>query len=75
MADVTFESGTIASSIVHSLLPKFVKENVELTIFVAALSYALFAGSWIVNTDWLQKLHLFSGATCAFGGKRGISPS
>jgi len=57
----------LSTNLMYSLLPTIVKENIELATFFALLSYVLFLINWVVTTDWLEKLHLFSLATCIIG--------
>lgn len=57
----------LESSLIQHLLPTIIKENIEVATFFALLSYVLFLVNWLVTTDWIDKLHLFSGATCAIG--------
>mmetsp|Transcript_7854 Transcript_7854/g.17041 ORF Transcript_7854/g.17041 Transcript_7854/m.17041 type:complete len:522 (+) Transcript_7854:73-1638(+) len=57
----------IKSRVIQSILPKIVKDNIDVATFFALLSYVLFLVNWLVTTDWIEKLHLFSGATCAIG--------
>jgi len=59
----------LGSRIIQSILPTIIKENLDVAIFFGILSYVLFLINWLVTTDWIEKLHLFSGATCAIGGK------
>ena len=65
----TMSNYLIGSSIIQSILPTIVKDNIDVAIFFAILSYVLFLINWLVTTDWVEKLHLFSGATCAIGGE------
>ena len=59
----------LGSRIIQSILPTIIKENLDVAIFFGILSYVLFLINWLVTTDWIEKLHLFSGATCAIGGE------
>jgi hypothetical protein len=43
------------------------KENIEVATFFALLSYVLFLINWLVTTNWIDKLHLFSAALCSIG--------
>ena len=65
----TMSNYLIGSSIIQSILPTIVNDNIDVAIFFAILSYVLFLINWLVTTDWVEKLHLFSGATCAIGGE------
>lgn len=53
--------------LLQSLLPAPIQQNIELATFFALLSYILFLINWLVTTDWIEKLHLFSGAICIIG--------
>ena len=55
------------NQLLQSLLPTPIKQNIELVTFFALLSYILFLINWLVTTDWIEKLHLFSGALCVIG--------
>lgn len=59
----------IGSSIIQSILPTILKENIELATFFGILTYVLFLINWLVTTDFVEKLHLFSLATCTIGGE------
>ena len=60
-------TNSIGHQILRSFLPSILKENVEVATFLALLTYVLFLVNWLVTTDWIEKLHLFSGAICAIG--------
>lgn len=55
------------SYILNSLLPFIIKDNIDVATFLALLSYILFLVNWLVTTDFVDKLHLFSAAICAVG--------
>jgi hypothetical protein len=55
------------TDLLKSLLPAPIQQNIEVATFFALLSYTLFLINWLVTTDWIEKLHLFSGALCAVG--------
>jgi hypothetical protein len=54
-------------SLLQSILPAVIKDNIDVATFFALLSYVLFLINWLVTTDWIDKLHLFSGGICAIG--------
>lgn len=49
------------------LVPAVLRENVQLVLFLALLTYALLLVNWIVTTDWQAKFHWCSLTTCALG--------
>ena len=49
------------------LLPDIIQDNVEAVTLILLLSYAMFFINWLATTDWVDKLHLFSLATCTMG--------
>ena len=55
------------TQLLRSLLPAPIQQNIEAATFFAILSYVLFLINWVVTTDWVEKLHLFSGAICTVG--------
>lgn len=55
------------TQLLKSLLPAPIQQNIDVATFFALLSYILFLINWLVTTDWIEKLHLFSGALCAVG--------
>ena len=46
----------LGNGLLQAVLPKIVKENVEVAAFFALLSYVLFLVNWLVTTDWLEKV-------------------
>ncbi|KAL7479021.1 hypothetical protein ACHAW6_004767 [Cyclotella cf. meneghiniana] len=54
-------------SLLQSILPAAIKDNIDVATFFALLSYVLFLINWLVTTDWIDKLHLFSGGICVIG--------
>lgn len=53
----------MAMEIVQPLLklaPAFVKENLQLILFIAVLTYVLFMVHWVATTDWESKFNWFS---------------
>ena len=46
----------LGSRIIQSILPKILKENIEVVTFFALLSYVLFLVNWLVTTDWIEKV-------------------
>ena len=49
------------------LAPTFLRENAELALFLALLTYVLLAVNWVVTTDWEAKFHWGSLIICAVG--------
>jgi len=46
--------------ITHGLIPLFIRENLEITIFFGTLTYMLFFMNWVVNTNWEDKFNWVS---------------
>lgn len=53
--------------ILAELTPTFLKENLQLALFLGLLTYILFLVNWIVTTDWEAKFHWCSVIICAAG--------
>jgi len=47
--------------------PAFLRENAQLAIFFALLTYVLLVINWVVTTDWEAKFHWCSLSICAAG--------
>ncbi|KAL3780106.1 hypothetical protein HJC23_005973 [Cyclotella cryptica] len=57
----------LANRLLQSIVPAAIKDNIDVATFFALLSYVLFLINWLVTTDWIDKLHLFSGGICGIG--------